>query len=375
MPDADGSRDLLIYGANGYTGRLVAEQCVARGLRPMLAGRDEAAVGALARTLGLRFCAFPLEDDAAIRAGLHGVRVVLHCAGPFVRTSAPMVDACLAAGVHYLDVTGELAVFEAIAPRDAEAKRAGVVLLPGTGFDVVPSDCLAAHLARRLPDATRLELAFEGMGGVSRGSATTMIENLGSPGAVRREGRIVPVPPAYRERTVDFGRGPRVVVSIPWGDVSTAWHSTGIPDITVFMAMTPAQRRALRWSRHIGWLLATGAVKRRLLARVRRGPAGPSANARRRGTSRFWGEATAADGRRVAARLLGAEGYTLTAQTAVACAERVLAGAVAAGFHTPSRAFGPDFVLELGMTREDLAPGVGETVDLGEGQDSSDISG
>ncbi len=353
MPDDD-ARPLLIYGANGYTGRLIAQQCVAQGIRPLLAGRDEAAVGALARTLGLRFRAFPLDDPAALQAGLRDVRVVVHCAGPFARTARPMVDACLTTGVHYLDVTGELAVFEAIAARDAEARAAGIVLLPGTGFDVVPSDCLAAHLARRLPDAHRLELAFEGLGGVSRGTATTMIENLGRPGAIRREGRIVPVPPAWRERLVDFGRGPRTVVSIPWGDVSTAWHSTAIPNIVVYMAMPESQRRALRWSRYVGWLLTSGPVRRSLLQRVRRGPAGPSESVRRRGTSRFWGEATAPDGRRVAARLSGAEGYTLTAQTAVACAQRVLAGGVESGFQTPSRAFGADFVLELGMAREDL---------------------
>src|SRR6187402_1304471 len=111
-----------------------------------------------------------------------------------------MVDACLAERVPYLDITGEIAVFEAAAARDAEAKAAGVVLLPGAGFDVVPSDCLAAHLKRRLPSATSLALAFQVLGGVSRGTATTAVENLARGGMVRRAGKLVAVPAAYKTR-------------------------------------------------------------------------------------------------------------------------------------------------------------------------------
>ena len=96
----------LIYGANGYTGRLVAETAVARGHRPLLAGRSADALGAVARDLGLDHRVLPLET-AALRSALSGFSAVLHCAGPFSRTSRPMADACLLARVHYLDVTGE----------------------------------------------------------------------------------------------------------------------------------------------------------------------------------------------------------------------------------------------------------------------------
>jgi short subunit dehydrogenase-like uncharacterized protein len=266
-----------------------------------------------------------------------------------------MVDACLAAGVHYLDITGEIGVFEALAGRDAEARGRGVMLLPGTGFDVVPSDCLALYLKERLPTANRLLLAFQSSGGLSRGTATTMVENISRGGAVRRQGRIVPVPAGWKTIQVDLGRGPVTVTTIPWGDVATAWYSTGIPDIEVYTRTTAAMRLALTASRYLGRLLSSAPVQRMLKGRIRGGPPGPDAAARARGVSHIYGEVSDASGRTVRARLHGPEGYTMTAHTAVAAAERVLAGGATPGFRTPSLAFGSSFVLGIeGVTREDL---------------------
>ena len=350
------STPLLVYGAYGYTGELIVREAVAAGLRPVLGGRDHRALASVAEAHGLEHRAASLDDARALDAALAGMRVVLHGAGPFVHTSRPMADACLRTGVHYLDITGEIAVFEALAARDAEARERGVTLLPGVGFDVVPSDCLAAHLARRLPGAARLELAFRAVGGLSRGTATTMAESAGEGGAVRRGGRIVAVPPAAYSREVDFGDGvPSLVVAIPWGDVSTAFHSTGIPNIVVYTAMTPAQRRAVRLSRWIAPLLAWAPVRRRLVARARARKPGPSDASRQRGETRLWGEVRDAAGRTAISRLVAPEGYTLTARTAVAAAKRLLAGGVDFGFLTPSRAFGADFILEQpGTRREDV---------------------
>lgn len=343
----------LLYGANGYTGALIAEEAVRRGLTPVLAGRREDAIRPLAEKLDLPWRVFDVGAP-----DFSGVSAVLHCAGPFSHTSKPVVDACLRAGIHYLDITGEIAVFEHLFACDAKARGAGIMLLPGAGFDVVPSDCLAAHLARRVPDAVRLALAFVAAGGASRGTLSTVVENLGMPGAVRRNGRLVPVPPGWRMRRLDFGDGrARSAMTIPWGDVSTAFHSTGIPNIEVYTTMSPGLRRAVIATRLIAPLLRTTLVRHALLKRVRGGAAGPDAGARARTRSMLWGEAVAPDGRSAESLLHGPDGYTLTAMTAVLLARKALNGDAPPGFQTPSRAYGADVILEIpGMTRTDRAP-------------------
>lgn len=346
--------DFLLYGSYGYTGRLIAQRALEVGLRPVLAGRDEAALARQARELGLACRAFPLDDPAAVAAALEPHAAVLHAAGPFSGTWRPMVEGCLLTGTHYLDITGEIEVFEAIAALDARARAAEVMLLPGAGFDVVPTDCLAAHLARRLPTAARLALAFQSGGGVSRGTARTMVENLGRGGAVRRKGRIVPVPAAWKTRRIDFGSGEVSATTIPWGDVSTAYRSTGIPEIEVYTRMGRTARRALVASRHLGWLLGSDAVQSFLLRRVSAREPGPDARAREEAESLLWGEVADEAGRRAVSRMRTPEGYTLTAMTAVELVRRALADP-RPGAQTPALAYGPDWILDLpGVRREDL---------------------
>jgi short subunit dehydrogenase-like uncharacterized protein len=345
---------LLLYGANGYTGTLITRLAVARGLRPILAGRSDGALAAVARPLGLEHRAFALEDTTALEAALAGVAVVLNCAGPFAHTARLAADACMRTRTHYLDIAGEIAVFEALAARDAEAQAAGVMLLPGVGFDVVPTDCLAAHLKRRLPSASRLALGFQMLGGVSRGTANTAVETLPHGGMVRRGGALVAVPAGFKTRVIDFGRGPLKASAIPWGDVATAFYSTGIPNIEVFAALSGGARLLLAASRRIGPLLGSYAVQRILKRLVLALPPGPSDAARARGVSLVWGEVADETGRRCVTRLRGPEGYTLTAVAALAIASKALAGWAPAGFQTPSLAYGADLVLELpGVVRED----------------------
>jgi short subunit dehydrogenase-like uncharacterized protein len=346
---------VLIYGASGYTGELIARRAVERGLCPTLAGRSAASVGAIAARLGLPSAIVSLDDAPGLDRAVADHALVIHCAGPFQQTSRAMAAACMRGGTHYLDITGEIGVFEALARRDADAKAAGVMLLPGVGFDVVPSDCLAAHLKRRLPTATHLELAFRSLGRLSRGTATTAVEGLGSGGAVRRDGKIVPSPVGSPHRKVDFGRGPIDVAAIPWGDVSTAYHSTGIPNITVFTHMPQPMLTLTRLSQALGPLLGARPVRDVLRGLVRRQQPGPNDAERAQGLSLLWGEARDDSGRRAATRMRAPEGYTLTALTAVLIAEKVLAGQWVAGFQTPSRAYGADLIMEVaGVERVDL---------------------
>ena len=351
------SDNFLIYGSYGYTGDLLAREAVARGLRPILAGRDPQRLAQQAAELGLQHVAFSLDDRATMDLALQQVTVVLHCAGPFSRTARPMADGCLRNRVHYLDITGEIAVFEALARRDAEARAAGVMVLPGAGFDVVPSDCLAAHLKRRLPAADRLALGIRGLGsGVSRGTATTSVESIGRATWVRRAGRLVEVAPGSLTRAINYGRGLETSVAIGWGDVSTAYYSTGIPNIEVYFAFPRSVRWGLRSTRWLSPLLGSSPAQRALKAAIQRQPPGPTAEQRARGRSLLWGEVLDPTGLRRVSRLSTPEGYTLTVLAALAIAEKALAGQVTPGFQTPSLAYGPDLVLELpGVEREDIA--------------------
>jgi short subunit dehydrogenase-like uncharacterized protein len=261
-----------------------------------------------------------------------------------------MVDACLRTRTHYLDITGEIEVFEACAARDAEAVQKGVMLMPGTGFDVVPSDCLALHLSRRLPSATHLRLAFTSVGGgSSHGTALTAVEGLGKPNLVRRGGVITPVRIGALSASVDFGRGPRPALGIPWGDVSTAGWSTHIPDIEVYMGVPRAAVVGARLAGLLGGALGAGPIQRALKRRIDAGPAGPTPEQRSAAQSVLVGEAR--DGSTtVSARLTTLEGYTLTSLASLDIAERVLRGAFEAGYRTPASLLGPDFVLGFPRT-------------------------
>ncbi len=345
---------ILIYGATGYTGKLIAREARARQASAVLAGRNPNKLKAVARRLDLPWRAFDLADRAGLDAALEDVAVVLSAAGPFSATARPMADACLTRGAHYLDITGEIDVFEQIAARDAEAKRAGVTLMPGVGFDVVPSDCLAARLKRRLPDATHLTLYISAGPNVSRGTAKTMIEGIADGPRARRNGRLV----TLRQPSTgscDFGRGKRPTIQIGWGDVSTAFHSTGIPNIEVHFEAAPALQALARIPGFVRSLLALSPAQRVLKALVDRQPEGPSDGARLKGRAVLVGTARNDKGETVRARLKTPEGYTLTSRTSLDAAMRVAAGDFKPGFQTPSLAFGPDYILGFeGVTREEL---------------------
>ena len=337
---------LLVYGANGYTGEMIARAAAAQGLAPFLAGRTAAPVESLARELGCESRVFSLDHVAAVAAALNGIRVVLHCAGPFSATAGPMMAGCLAAGAHYTDITGEIDVFELGFRQDAAARKAGIVVCPGVGFDVVPTDCIALTLKEALPDATHLALGFDSRSGLSRGTATTSVQGLGHGSRVRENGEIRQVPLGSRTRRADFGAGEKQAAAIPWGDVSTAYRTTGIPNIEVYVPVSPRALANLRRLGRFGWLLRSAPAQSFMKWRIRKGAPGPSAEERAKTPVFVWGEARA-PGRTVTARVRVPNGYTVTTDASIAIARRLLAGGVTAGFTTPARLMGADFVTRL----------------------------
>lgn len=345
----------LLYGAYGYTGELVARYASEYGLKPILAGRRKEAVVALATKLNLPYKILNLDNTAALEAALKEVKVVIHCAGPFDLTAKPMADACLRTGVHYLDINGDMDVFELLYSYDAAAKKAGIMIISGAGFDVVPTDCMALFLKKQLPSATSLKLAFATPGGgLSHGTATTTAQKLGDPGAVRKNGKITPVPVGHKGMRVDFGGGQKqFVMSLPWGDVYTAYLTTGIPDMESYTSVPPAVYWLLQFQFLYNWLLRTSFVRSLVKKKINTSPAGLDDIQREKATSLVWGQVTDSAGNTKTARLSGPDAYTLTAYSTLLIARKVLEGNFKTGYQTPAGAYGEDLVMEIkGVKRE-----------------------
>lgn len=342
---SDESPRWMIYGANGFTGRLVAALAADHGHRPVLAGRNPE-VAAVAAVLGLASNVFDLDDAAQVRDAVAGCRVVAHCAGPFSATSRPMVDACLAVGAHYVDITGEIDVFEEARRRDEEARSRGIVICPGVGFDVIPTDCVAATLAGAMPDATHLALGFDTGSGMSSGTARTAVAALPAGGRIRRDGRLETIPLGSITRTIDFGRGPRHAVAIPWGDVATAYATTGIPNIEVYVPFPRAAALAARACHPVRRVFACRPMQRLLQSLAGR-VAGPGPEARVATPTWVWGEAHGDGDRTVSARLRTANVYDVTAQGVIMAVEHLLGRDGTGGFFTPAGLMGPRCVERL----------------------------
>lgn len=347
--------DFLLYGATGFVGGIAAERALDRSLHPLVAARRPAALEARTEEWGLEGCVFELDDSEALDAVLEEVPLVLHAAGPFMHTWRPVVEACLRTGTHYLDLTGEIPVYRGIAGRDEAARSAGVMLMPGVGFDVVPTDCLALHLKERLPSASRLRIAFQSVGpaGLPPGTVNTLVELLPFGDRVRKEGRVVRPDKRSKTREVDFGSGPVSATRITWGDVFTAYHTTGIADIEDYLALPAAAAAGMRLldrARPIFHSRAVRTLAKRLI------PSGSTPEERARTRTHVWAEVTDEEGGRASARLHGPEaGVDWTVAAALDAVERVLEGGVEPGYQTPAGAFGADFALEAGgVSREDV---------------------
>ena len=346
-PTKSNHMSFLLYGANGYTGKLILAECKNRGLSPVVAGRNREQIEALAHKYDCPFEVFPLDDPHPLQEKLEAHSLCINAAGPFSRTARPLANACLATRTHYLDITGEIAVFEALKQLDDQAVQAGITIMPGVGFDVVPSDCLANYLKEQLPEATSLELTIASRGGgISHGTMSTMIESLGQAGAVRQDEKIQAVPIAHKHKQVDFGHFSRTVATIPWGDISTAFTSTGIPNIEVYSAMTPNAIRLLQYQQWFNPLLRSGLIKKLLQRWVDRKIDGPSPEQNQQGSSHVHGVVRSATGRQCAV-FSGPEGYRLTALCTVHIAGKVLANEVHIGYQTPAGAYGWQLIEEV----------------------------
>lgn len=339
---------ILLYGANGYTGTLIARMASEYGVNLILAARREESVKPMSTELGYRYLVIDLNDSAALDQALSEVALVLHVAGPFKYTAKPMIEACLRMGKHYLDITGEIMVYEMAKKYHEQALAKGIMLMPGVGFDVVPTDCIALHLKNKLPDAVALKLAFAGLGGAySRGTATTMTEGMGEKSLRRIDGKITPVPLGEHGMWLELAGKKIFFMSIPWGDVSTAYHTTGIPNIETYTGASPKTFQLLKYQSLFNWLLRTSFMRNRQLKKIKKMPPGPSDDRRAKSKSVVWGEAINGDGVSIQAKIRTPEGYTLTAISSLIIARKVLEGNFKPGYQTPAGCYGEGLVFEV----------------------------
>jgi short subunit dehydrogenase-like uncharacterized protein len=341
---------ILIYGASGYTGRLCAAEARARGIDAILAGRNRTRLAEVARPLGLEAAVSDLADGDRLAKIVGRAKAVLHVAGPFSATAAPMVEACLKAGVHYCDITGEIRVLERLRDLGGVARDRGIMLLPGSGFDVVPSDCLLSHVAARVTDLQELSIAIDWRGGASRGTLLTGLGMMGGGVLVRRNGALTS-PPEPIVNDFDFGDGPQRCVATTWGDIATAYASTGAPNITTYFTVRSGAGRLAQLPpvlRRAGASRFSRALLRRAARLL---PDGPSERELETRTARLVASATGGGGARASTLLTVPHPYALTARVAVDIALRAAKGEAKPGYQTPSTAFGPDYIVGFEGTR------------------------
>lgn len=346
----------ILYGATGFTGELIAEAAARRGLRPVLAGRSPEKVARLAERYGFEHAAASLDDAASLRKLVDGAAAVLHCAGPFVDTSLPMLRACLDAKASYLDITGELPVFEQSFAHDAQAKERGVAVISGVGFDVVPTDCVARYVAEKVPGARSLEIAIMGLASTSAGTKKSAIGIMNQGGVARRGGKLAGVPFGRGAKRVKFPPRERWVVPAPLADLSTAWHSTGIPDITTYMAVSTKTAKTLGrvWpllavvTPVVRRVVALKPVEERLRKSIEGGSRGPDATARANSKAYAWARASSG-AHSVEATIELNDPYDYTAEISLSAVEQVLGRqGPLIGALPPAVAFGTEFALRVG---------------------------
>jgi short subunit dehydrogenase-like uncharacterized protein len=345
---------LFIVGAYGYTGCLAAELAVSKKLDVVLAGRNKDALAGLGDRLSLPIRVVGLNDATQLSDALKDIVCVVHMAGPFAVTSAPMLNACLATQTNYVDITGEIEVFEAIWSRKEEIQLAGITAVPGAGFDVVPTDCLAGYVASKAQRPASLVIALRGLESASQGTLRTAIRQVSKPVLCRRAGAIVALDDRS-PRYIDFGDGDEPCLPVSWGDVATAFRITGIGNITVYLQRTKLLRSADIFGKLFGPLLRSQIGQRGLATLVRRFPEGPTQSEKSRHRSTIWAEAIEDSGRSAKAILSAPDAYDFAANSALEIASRIGSLAVPLGLVTPFQAFGADFVLSLpGCSRADI---------------------
>lgn len=346
------SSSWMLYGATGYTGTLIAEEAVRRGHRPILAGRNAEKLRFLAERLQLEWAAFSLEDESALLRATESVDLMLHAAGPFAETCAPIMDACLAGKTHYLDISNEISVLQAAQARHYLAEKMGVSVIPGVGFGTLASNCLVSHVCDKISDPVLLEIVISPyVAQRSAGASKSTLETIARGGYVRRNGILAAIPFGSGAKRIRFADGEHDVLPVPTGDLEAAYMATGIADISVYMPFPLNPTLACFVLPIVQKLLSWDALRQQAARRIERRQA--SHTKKPVDTSQhswLWACATDRHGNVAEARLEAGEGYNFTASASIHAVEWVLCHHPV-GANAPAAVFGADFVLQVDGVR------------------------
>lgn len=348
------NKKLMIYGATGYSGRLIAQEAIKRGMKPILAGRSVNRLKLISDETGLEYRVFDMNDPEIIDKALRDIDIIINSAGPFSMTAVPVVESCLRTETHYLDIAGEINDFEMLAGYDSEARKKNIMIMPGTGYDVVPSDCLSLYLSKKISNPEKLIICMSALRTMSHGTFKTGIEGIQHGNRIRKDGRIIKRK-MIKFRRADFGDRRKLCISFSWGDVSTAYYTTGIGNIENFIELTPGNLLIVFINQYLGWFYGTPFMQKLLMKHADKKTEGPSEEKRNSDKAVFVATVEGKDGSSVSARLTTPEGYKLTYLACVHIAEKVLTGKIKNGFYTPALFFGQDLIMEIeGVSRADL---------------------
>jgi short subunit dehydrogenase-like uncharacterized protein len=339
----------IIYGAYGYTGELLAKEALSRGYKPILSGRSKEKLLPLANKLNLEALVLNLKDDKLLQDSLQGIDLILNAAGPFKYTSEPIVKTCLKTGTNYLDITGEIPVFEQNFKYHEEAKTQEIAIMSGVGFDVVPTDCMAKYVSEKVSNPIELEIGIVGFGSPSRGTLKTMVEYLTNGRQIRRNGELIKNTKIKGPLSVQFFDKERTLVPVSWGDLSTGYRTTGIPNITTYMPYSKPMASMIKGNKtknNIKWKNNIDGLRDWIDKNVHN----PDEEARMKGRSYIWAQARNAKGDKKESWLDTMEGYRFTSISGIKAVEKIFE-LKPKGSLTPALAFGEDFILEFPDTK------------------------
>ncbi len=336
----------MLYGCTGYSGKLIARECHRQGLKPILAGRSESKVRQLAEEFGFEFRVFDLADSKQIESALTDCFMIFNAAGPFTQTCEPILSACLKLGVHNLSLVGEVPLLESLQKYDQAAKEAGITVGIGLGYDVIPTDCIANILKERMPDATHLTIMMQGTSHMSPGSTKEMIEQLGEqPFWARKNGELIES--AAKTKKIDVGLGETLAMTIAWGDISSAYFSTNIPNIEVYATLSRIEVLMMQAISKLKPLIRIKRVQGWINKVIDLTVKGPSDFVLEETPVYFLGEVSNAKGDVIQAKLETASGYRLTYLGAVFGIKHVLENAVKTGYQTPAQLLGSNAIEQI----------------------------